>query len=269
VIKNKTLKEFMEVLVFENKESGSLYAAQVIANKVLMNNSVNEETVLGLATGSTPTDMYKALIEINKSGVSFSRIITYNLDEYYPMKKSSPHSYHYYMYDHFFQHVDIHEENIFIPNGEIKNEDLSKFCKEYELSIRRNGGIDIQVLGLGLNGHIGFNEPGFSMDSLTQKVTLSDTTRTAAVKYFGKKEEVPFQAISMGISTILNADHIMLMAWGNEKAEIVKESIEGQLSKDVPGTYLQTHKNVTIILDAESASKLDNDRISLIESKLS
>jgi len=259
----------MEVLVFENKESGSLYAAQVIANKVLMNNSVNEETVLGLATGSTPTDMYKALIEINKSGVSFSRIITYNLDEYYPMKKSSPHSYHYYMYDHFFQHVDIHEENIFIPNGEIKNEDLSKFCKEYELSIRRNGGIDIQVLGLGLNGHIGFNEPGFSMDSLTQKVTLRDTTRTAAVKYFEKKEEVPFQAISMGISTILNADHIMLMAWGNEKAEIVKESIEGQLSKDVPGTYLQTHKNVTVILDKESASKLDNDRISLTESKLS
>lgn len=259
----------MNVLVFENKESGSLYAAQIIANKVLMNNSVNEDTVLGLATGSTPKEMYKALVETNKKGISFSRIITYNLDEYYPMKKSSPQSYHYYMYDLFFQHVDIHEENIFIPNGEIKNEGIAKFCEEYELSIRRNGGIDIQILGLGLNGHIGFNEPGFSMDSLTRKVTLSDTTRTSAAKYFKNKEEVPLQAISMGVRTILNADHILVMAWGNEKAEIVKESIEGQLSKNVPGTYLQTHKNVTIILDTASASKLDNDRISLTECKLS
>ena len=259
----------MNVLVFENKGTGSLYAAQIIASKVIMNNSINEDTVLGLATGSTPTDMYKALIEINKNDVSFSRVITYNLDEYYPMRKSSSHSYHYYMYDRFFQHVDIHEENIFIPNGELKNHDLNEFCEEYELSIKRNGGIDIQILGLGLNGHIGFNEPGVSQNSVTRKVVLSDTTREAAAKFFESKEKVPFEAVSMGINTILDADHIVLMAWGNEKAEIVKKSIEGRISEDVPSTFLQDHENVTIILDSESASLLDRSRVSLIESKLS
>jgi glucosamine-6-phosphate deaminase len=259
----------MKVLVFDNKRAGSLYAAQIIADKVIINNSVNEDTVLGLATGSTPTDMYRALIEINKKDVSFSRVITYNLDEYYPMKKSASHSYHYYMYDIFFQHVDIHEENIFIPNGELKNNELNEFCKEYELSIKRNGGIDIQVLGLGLNGHIGFNEPGVSQNSVTRKVALSDTTREAAAKYFEGKEKVPYEAVSMGIKTILDAEHIVLMAWGNEKAEIVKKSIEGRISEDVPSTFLQEHENVTIILDSESASLLNRSRVSLIESKLS
>lgn len=259
----------MEVIVFENSESGSLHAAQVIANQILMNNSINEDTVLGLATGSTPINMYKELIDINKKGVSFSRVIIYNLDEYYPMKKSSRHSYHYYMYDNFFQHVDIHEENIFIPDGELKEEEISEFCNEYELSIKRNKGIDIQVLGLGLNGHIGFNEPGCSQNSRTQKVTLSETTRNAATKHFNSKEEVPKYAISMGIRTILDADQIILMAWGKEKAEIVKECIEGSVRENVPGTFLQEHKNVTIILDAESASKLDRSKISFLETKLS
>lgn len=259
----------MEVIVFENSESGSLHAAQVIANQILMNNSISEDTILGLATGSTPIDMYKELIQINKKGVSFSRVITYNLDEYYPMKKSSSHSYHYYMYDNFFQHVDIHEENIFIPDGELKEEDVSEFCKQYELSIRRNNGIDIQVLGLGFNGHIGFNEPGFSQNSLTHKVKLSETTRNAATKHFNSKEEVPKHAISMGIRTILDADQIILMAWGREKAEIVKECIEGHIREDIPGTFLQKHENATIILDAESASRLDKSKISFLETKLS
>ena len=259
----------MEVLVFENKESGSLYAAQVIANKVLMNNSINEDTVLGLATGSTPIDMYKELIDINKKGVSFSRIITYNLDEYYPMNMSSSHSYHYYMHDHFLQHVDIHEENIFIPDGEIKEEEISGFCEEYEWSIKKNNGIDIQVLGLGLNGHSGFNEPGASKNSLMQKVKLSDETRTATIPHFGNKENVPKQAISMGVRTILDADQIVLMAWGKEKAEIVKECIEGNVNKNVPASFLQEHNNVTIILDSGSASRLDKSRISQVETKLS
>ncbi|HBZ38362.1 MAG TPA: glucosamine-6-phosphate deaminase, partial [Balneola sp.] len=166
-------------------------------------------------------------------------------------------------------HVDIHEENIFIPNGELKNNELNEFCKEYELSIKRNGGIDIQVLGLGLNGHIGFNEPGVSQNSVTRKVALSDTTREAAAKYFEGKEKVPYEAVSMGIKTILDAEHIVLMAWGNEKAEIVKKSIEGRISEDVPSTFLQEHENVTIILDSESASLLNRSRVSLIESKLS
>ena len=259
----------MEVLVFENSQAGSVYVAQLVGKKILMNNSAGKDTVLGLATGSTPIDLYKALVEVNKKDVSFSRVITYNLDEYYPMKKSSPDSYHYFMYEHFFQYVDIHEENIFLPNGEIKNEDVPKFCGEYELSIFRNGGVDIQILGLGLNGHIGFNEPGAGRDSRTRKVKLSDTTRNAALKYFKDKKKVPVHAISKGIKTILEANQIILMAWGHKKAEIVKECIEGNITNDVPGTFLQEHKNVTVILDLESASKLDHKSISLIESKLS
>jgi glucosamine-6-phosphate deaminase len=259
----------MEVLVFENKESGSLYAAQHIADTILMNNSVNEDTVLGLPTGSTPIDLYKELIEINKKGVSFSRIITYNLDEYYPMKKSDRNSYHHYMHSHFFQYVDIHEENIFIPNGELKEDDVSDFCNEYELSIKKNNGIDVQILGLGLNGHIGFNEPNLDKNSKTRKVKLSDVTRTAATPYFGDKSNVPNHAISMGIKTILNANEIVLMAWGEKKSAIVRDCVEGNISSEIPGSFLQEHKNVTIILDLNSASKLDKSRISKVENKLS
>jgi glucosamine-6-phosphate deaminase len=259
----------MEVLVFENRKSGSLYAAQVIANKILMNNSIGENTVLGLATGSTPIDMYKALIDVNKNGVSFSRVVSYNLDEYYPMNKSSTQSYHYFMYDHFFQYVDIHEENIFIPDGSIKEKDVTDFCNQYEWSIKKNGGIDIQVLGLGLNGHIGFNEPGSSKNSCTQKVKLSETTRDSALKNFESIEEVPKYAITMGLRTILDSEQIVLMAWGKKKADIVKECIEGIVTEDRPCTFLQGHENVTIILDVDSASRVDKSRISLIEDKIS
>jgi len=259
----------MEVSVFENQETASLYVAQRIANRVLMNNSINEKTVLGLATGSTPIPMYEKLIELHRMGVSFKNTITYNLDEYYPIKHSSDQSYHSFMKEHFFDHVDIQLDNTFIPNGEIEETEVSTFCKDYEWSIRKNGGIDIQILGLGLNGHIGFNEPGSDKDSVTRKVELSDITRSAATKHFGDKKLVPKSAITMGIETILEAQEIIVMAWGKGKSKIVKECIEGAISKEVPGSLLQKHNNVKVVLDPEAASELNNDRISLVEAKLS
>lgn len=259
----------MEVLVFENIKSGSLHAAQLIADEISMNNSVQENTVLGLATGSTPIQMYDELINIHKNGVSFANVVSYNLDEYYPIKKSSSQSYHSFMNEHLFKHVDMHPENRFVPNGELEEAAISDYCKEYEQSISRNGGIDIQVLGLGLNGHIGFNEPGSSKDSRTRKVELSEVTRTAAIKQFGKEELVPKTAISMGIKTILEAEQIIVMAWGEKKADMIKECVEGKVSEDVPGSFLQIHPNTKIILDASAASKLNTETISLVENKLS
>lgn len=259
----------MEVIVFENINSGSLHVAQLLANQVLMNNSIQEKTVLGLATGSTPIEMYNELIKIHKNGVGFANVVTYNLDEYYPIRKSSPQSYHSFMNEHLFKYVDIHPENRFILNGELAESEILEYCRDYEMSIKRNAGIDIQVLGLGQNGHIGFNEPGSSKESLTRKVNLSDTTRIAATKYFIKKEFVPRYAISMGLQIILEAREIIVMAWGEHKAGIVKECIEGEVNRLIPGSFLQTHSNVKIILDAAAASKLSKEQISLVETKLS
>ena len=259
----------MEVLVFESIKSGSLYAAQLIANEIVTNNSVQEKTVLGLATGSTPIQMYDELVGLHKKGVSFANVVSYNLDEYYPINNSSSQSYHSFMDEHLFKHVDMHPENRFIPNGEVEEGAISSYCEEYEQSISRNGGIDVQVLGLGLNGHIGFNEPGSSRDSRTRKVDLSEVTRTAAIKQFGKEELVPTTAISMGIKTILEAEQIIVMAWGEKKADMIKECVEGEVSEEVPGSFLQTHPNTKIILDASAASKLSTENISLVENKLS
>lgn len=259
----------MEVLVFENMKSGSLHVAQLIADEIVMNNSIQEKTVLGLATGSTPIQMYHELIGIHDNGVSFANVLSYNLDEYYPIKKTSSQSYHSFMDEHLFKHIDMHPENRFIPNGELQESAIPKYCKEYEESIHKNGGIDIQILGLGLNGHIGFNEPGSSKDSRTRRVELNEVTRTAAIKQFGKKELVPNTAISMGIKTILEAEQIIVMAWGEEKAEIIKECIEGEVGENVPGSFLQTHPKTKIILDAAAASKLNKEKISLVETKLS
>ncbi len=160
-------------------------------------------------------------------------------------------------------------KNRFIPNGELAESEIPAYCIDYEKSIKRNGGIDIQILGLGLNGHIGFNEPGSKKESLTRKVELSDSTRVAAKKYFLKKELVPRYAISMGLQVILEAREIIVMAWGEQKADIVKECIEGEVSRRIPGSFLQTHSNVKVILDAAAASKLNKEQISLVETNLS
>ncbi len=259
----------MDLLVFENRESGSKYVAQILANRILMDKSVNEESVIGLATGNTPKALYKELVNMYQQGVSFYNVCTFNLDEYYPMNHASPQSYHSYMDKQLFNHIDIQEENTFIPSGEVSELDLESSCQNFEDEILRRGGIDVQILGLGLNGHIGFNEPRSARYSSTRKVKLTLTTRKAAEKYFGGLDKVPEYAITMGMNTILNAEEIIVMAWGKKKAAIVEKCVNGAVDANVPGSYLQNHENVKMILDKESAALLKEEQKNIMETKVS
>jgi len=213
--------------------------------------------VLGLATGSSPIKVYEELVRIHKEeGLSFSNVITFNLDEYYPMDKSNIQSYFYFMHEHLFNHVDILPENVHIPNGTVTSSELHQYCIEYEKMIEDNGGIDLQLLGIGRTGHIGFNEPGSHFNSETRSITLDYITRADAASAFLGIDNVPKKAITMGIRTVRKAKRIILLAWGHNKSLVIKKTIEGEVSSKVPATYLQHHKNTTFVLDAEAASEL-------------
>lgn len=215
------------------------------------------EAVLGLATGSTPIGVYRELIRLHREeGLDFSKVVTFNLDEYFPMAPENLHSYHRFMWENLFDHININPNNVHIPRGDIARDDVDAHCQAYEAAIRAAGGIDFQILGIGQTGHIGFNEPGSSAYSRTRLVVLDTMTRrTAAADFFGA-ENVPTEAITMGVATILEAREIALIATGEHKAAIIKRAVEGEIDHAVAATYLQQHPRVTCHLDAAAAAEL-------------
>ena len=253
----ETRFEKLPVTVFPNKDIASQKVARRIADLIIRKQKSGENAVLGLATGATPIEVYQELVRIHKEeGLSFKNVITFNLDEYFPMKPTSAQSYVTFMKENLFNHIDIDMANVHIPDGTLTIETIHSFCLEYEKKITDLGGLDLQILGIGRTGHIGFNEPGSAPNSGTRLVTLDDLTRRDASRDFGGKENVPTKAITMGIGTIFKAREIILMAWSLTKAAIIKKAVEGEISSEVPATYLQLSDNVEFILDQNAASDL-------------
>ena len=243
--------------IFQSSEIASKIVAKEIAYLIKEKQTQNANCVLGLATGSSPIKVYEELIRLHQEeGLSFHNVITFNLDEYYPMEKDNVESYHYFMQENLFKHIDIKLENIHIPNGMIAQENLDQYCLDYEAAILNVGGLDFQLLGIGRTGHIGFNEPGSHSNSGTRSITLNHITRADAAQSFLGINNVPRRAITMGIGTIKKAKRVVLLAWGENKASIIKETIEGDISAQVPATYLQNHNNTTFVLDKEASSEL-------------
>ncbi len=253
----ETRYEKLPVTVFPTPAEASTAVAARIAKLIRDKQAKGENAVLGLATGVTPVGVYAELIRLHREeGLSFKNVITFNLDEYYPMQPGAAQSYVRFMNEQLFDHIDIYRNNIHIPDGTLVQEDIVAFCINYEKQIEELGGLDLQILGIGRTGHIGFNEPGSAPNSGTRLVTLDDMTRADAARDFGGKQNVPAKAITMGIGTIFKAREIILMAWNSKKAPIVKKAVEGELSADVPATYLQLSSNVEFILDEPAASEL-------------
>jgi len=243
--------------VFDHARNASAAVANRIANLMRLRQEEGRNCVLGLATGSTPVGVYNELVRLHKQeGLSFANVITFNLDEYYPMNPDALQSYVRFMNEHLFDHVDIPSENINIPDGTISKHDVAEFCARYEMLIELNGGIDIQILGIGRTGHIGFNEPGSSKKSTTRLITLDRVTRTDAAGDFYGEENVPRRAITMGVGTILSAREIFIIAFGEHKASIVAEAVEGDVSPIVSASFLQDHPNACFILDRAAADSL-------------
>lgn len=241
----------MKLIICENYEDGSAKAAKVMLEIVKNNPTAN----LGLATGSTPIRMYELMVKDHEeNGTSYKNIKSYNLDEYYGLENTHPQSYYYFMQKHLFSKIDIKPENIHVPSGA---GDIQASCDEYNMMLEQNP-VDIQLLGIGSNGHIGFNEPGTPFDAVTHVVDLKQSTIEDNARLFfdGKIDEVPRQAVSMGISNIMKAKSVLLLAFGKGKADAVKQMIEGPVSTDLPASVLQNHKDVTVIIDKEAASLL-------------
>jgi glucosamine-6-phosphate deaminase len=244
-------------LVFPTSAQASRHVALMIESLIRQNNSAGRATVLGLPTGSTPVGLYRELIRLHKeAGLDLSRVITFNLDEYFPMPPDDPHSYNRWMNETFFQHVNIRGENIHIPDGTIPAEEAEEFCTRYEQKIRRAGGIDLQILGIGRTGHIGFNEPGSTRYSRTRLVTLDPVTRRDAASGFYGEENVPHQALTMGVGTILEARKIVIMAFGEHKAAIVARAVEGPMTDAIAASFLQQHPDTTFLLDQSAAGEV-------------
>ena len=248
-------------VTYKSSLEASILVAQEIAGLIKEKQDQNQKCVLGLATGSSPIKVYEELIRMHKEdGLSFENVITFNLDEYFPMDKNNIQSYFYFMHEHLFNHVNILPENINIPDGNVSLEDLHQYCIDYEMKIKSVGGLDFQLLGIGRTGHIGFNEPGSHLNSGTRIITLNHITRVDAAPAFLGIENVPRKAITMGIGTVRSAKRIVLLAWGANKSKIIKETIEGEISSSVPATYLQQHNNTTFVMDEEASSELTRIR---------
>jgi glucosamine-6-phosphate deaminase len=249
--------EKIPVQVYPSAAAGSAEVAARIVKLVKERQEEGKNVVLGLATGSTPLIVYNELIRWHKQeGLSFSNVITFNLDEYYPLEHDHQQSYNHFMWDRLFKHLDIKAENIHIPSGSIDQDDVAAFCRDYERKISEAGGIDIQLLGIGRTGHIGFNEPGSAYNSKTRLVTLDRLTRNDAADSFNGEEHVPHFAITMGVGTIMASKEIFLMAWGEGKAEILEKAVEGPVTDVIPSSYLQNHTNTTFIIDPPAAADL-------------
>ncbi|HMF71519.1 MAG TPA: glucosamine-6-phosphate deaminase, partial [Flavitalea sp.] len=249
--------EKIPVTIYSNLQQGSKYIASEIAKLIKEKQAKGEKCVLGLATGSSPKSLYAELVRMHKEeGLSFKNVISVNLDEYYPIDKDALQSYNRFMKFYLLDHIDIDPTNIYIPNGEIKKEDIKAYCMAYEQTIEELGGIDLQLLGIGNNGHIGFNEPGSSIYSKTRLVTLDTVTRIANSYEFANINQVPRLAITMGISSIMKAKRILLMAWGQGKAVVVQKAVEDQVTEQIPASLLQQHNDCLFILDEASAAEL-------------
>jgi glucosamine-6-phosphate deaminase len=252
-----TRLEKIHNVIFDDAEEASVIVAHEIANLIKLKTLQDQKCVLGLATGSSPMDVYEELVRLHKEeGLSFKNVITFNLDEYYPMNPENTQSYWYFMHEHLFNHIDILPENINIPSGTIKSDEIHQYCIDYDMKIKEAGGIDFQLLGIGRTGHIGFNEPGSHFNSGTRNITLDHITRVDASSAFLGIENVPRVAITMGISTIRKAKRIVLLAWGINKAAVVKKAIEGEITSEIPSSYLQNHDNITFVLDEGAAEEL-------------
>ena len=253
----ETRLEKIHNVIFENSKSGSKAVAREIADLIRYKQTKKQKCILGLATGSSPITVYEELVNIHKKEkLSFKNVITFNLDEYYPISSENTESYYNFMHQHLFNHVDINKENINIPKGDLKKNEIEKYCKSYESKIEKLGGIDFQLLGIGRTGHIGFNEPGSSVNSITRLIKLDYLTREDASKAFGGIYNVPKTAITMGVSTILSAKRIVLLAWGENKKDVVYESIESSISQNITASFLQKHNNTTFVLDEGSSSRI-------------
>ena len=249
--------ERIPVVVEETYEDIARQVARRMAGLLKTRHDAGKRTVLGLATGSTPIGIYRELIRMHREeGLDFSRVVTFNLDEYYPMSPKSIQSYHRFMWENLFEHVNIERRNVHIPRGDIPRDEIEAHCSEYERAIADAGGIDFQILGIGQTGHIGFNEPGSSAASRTRLVVLDTITRRVAAADFFGAENVPTEAITMGVGTIMESKEIALIATGEHKAAIVKRAVEGDIDRSVAATYLQQHSNATIYLDAAAAAEL-------------
>lgn len=236
----------MQLIKVENYQQLSEKAANFVVETI----NENKEPVLGLATGATPIKLYENLIEkYRNKEVTFINTTTFNLDEYVGLSPNNVNSYRYYMDNNLFNHIDIKQENTHIPNGLVS--DLQLECVNYENSIHEAGKIDLLILGLGLNGHIGFNEPGASFEARTHVVKLDDVTKKTNARFFNSIEDVPEKAITMGIKTIMDAKKILLLVNGKQKSKILQKVIYGNITENIPATILQKHPDVTIITDIE------------------
>jgi glucosamine-6-phosphate deaminase len=249
--------ERIPVVIAEAYDDLARVIARRIADIIRDRHKNERHAVLGLATGSTPIGIYRELIRMHREeGLDFSNVVTFNLDEYYPMAPDSLHSYHRFMRENFFEHVNVKPANVHIPRGDLSRADIEAHVREYERSIQQAGGIDFQILGIGQTGHIGFNEPGSSIDSRTRLVTLDTITRRVAAADFFGAENVPSEAITMGVATILDAREVALVATGEHKAAVVRRAVEGEIDRSVAATYLQRHRRATVYLDSAAAAEL-------------
>jgi glucosamine-6-phosphate deaminase len=247
--------------VFESNLELARRVAQTVAAVIRERNALGQAAVLGLPSGSTPVGVYRELVRMHREeGLDFSNVVTFNLDEYYGLESDRLQSYHRWMADHFFNHVNIPPENIHIPDGSVPVEQVEAHCREYEAAIQRAGGIDVQLLGVGRNGHIGFNEPFSETNSRTRLATLDPITRRDASGDFFSEENVPPRAITMGLATIMDARKIIVMALGEHKAKIVREAAEGPLTEGVPASLLRKHPDCAMLLDKAAASELTAEK---------
>lgn len=241
----------MRVILCDNYDEVSKAATKLVESQI----NLKPNCVLGLATGSTPVGMYKRLIEKCKNGeLDFSEVTTFNLDEYYPISRDNDQSYYYFMNENLFGEININKENIHIPNGEAK--DVESECEEYEKMIEEAGGIDLQILGIGQNGHIGFNEPDDNLNSKTHVTELTESTIKANSRFFDSIDDVPTKALTMGIATILKSKKIILMACGKEKSDAIAELLTDDIKTENPATMLKVHPDVVLICDKEAYSKV-------------
>lgn len=249
--------ERIPTTIFDDSEKASKAVALEIAALIRQKAKENKPAVLGLATGSSPKKVYQELIRMHKEeGLSFKNVITFNLDEYHPMEPDSVQSYVRFMKEQLFDQIDIPVTNYHLPDGTLPIEKIPEFCKDYEDKIEKLGGLDFHLLGIGRNGHIGFNEPGSLINSKTRLMTLDINTKIDAAVDFGGLAKVPKKAITLGIDKIMQAKRIVLLAWGEHKAESVARAVEGQVTSDIPASYLQQHTNATFILDETAAALL-------------
>lgn len=249
--------EKIPVKIFSTPQDGSSFVAQQIAQLIKEKEAKGQKCVIGLATGSSPKSLYKELVRMHKEeGLSFKNVITFNLDQYYPMERDALQSYHYFMRKNLFEQTDIDPNNYHLPDGMVSKEHMKEHCTNYEKQIEDAGGIDLQILGIGINGHIGFNEPGSGIYTKTRLTALDNSTRLANSYEFGNMSEVPRMAITMGIGTILKSKKIILMAWGQAKAPVIQQSVEEDDTEEVPASLLQNHDDVTFVVDEAAAGEL-------------